>query len=122
KVVGIPNLDLLHHQHPQALIALNVKRGTAWSIGPNELDLPPAFRSVDELQILAFEHQIPLIAEKLEHATPPTPGLQALLDLATQRLATSGSDDPLTLAPAYLREPEAVTLWDEKEARAENPS
>lgn len=121
QTIGIPNLDLLHHQHPQAFIALNVKRGNAWSVGPDHLNLPPAFRTTDELQTLALEHQLPLIAEKLEHATAPKPGLQALLNLALPRLATSGGDDPMTLAPAYAREPEAVTLWDEKLARANNP-
>ncbi|MEM1097250.1 MAG: tRNA (adenosine(37)-N6)-threonylcarbamoyltransferase complex dimerization subunit type 1 TsaB [Planctomycetota bacterium] len=117
RVVGIPNLDLLHHQHPQVLIALNIKRGTAWSVGPDELELVPAFRSLADIKRLGFEHQIPLIAEKLEHASTPHPGLHGLLELASRRLRNNDADDPLTLAPAYLREPEAVTLWNEKEAR-----
>ncbi|MEM1444770.1 MAG: tRNA (adenosine(37)-N6)-threonylcarbamoyltransferase complex dimerization subunit type 1 TsaB [Planctomycetota bacterium] len=117
RVVGVPNLDLLHHQHPDALIALNIKRGTAWSVGPDTLNLPPAFRGIEDLQELARKHQLPLIAEKLDNATPPQPSLQALFDLAAHRLANGHTDDPLTLAPAYLREPEAVTLWNEKESR-----
>ncbi|MEM8783183.1 MAG: tRNA (adenosine(37)-N6)-threonylcarbamoyltransferase complex dimerization subunit type 1 TsaB [Planctomycetota bacterium] len=123
QVVGVPNLDLLHRQHPGALIALNIKRGTAWSVGPDELDLPPAFRPLDEIQNLAAQHDLPIVAEKLDGAIPPQPDLQTLLDLVHAEAPGPSTlhRDPLTLAPAYLREPEAVTLWNEREDQ-ENPA
>ncbi len=121
RLVGVPNLELLHHQHPCALIALNAKRNTAWSVGPDHLQLPPAFRTLDELRALATRHALPLVAETFDRPPSaliaPAPDLAALLEVAATRLAETGGDDPLTLAPAYLREPEAVTLWDEKENR-----
>jgi tRNA threonylcarbamoyl adenosine modification protein YeaZ len=134
RTFGVPNLDLLHAQHPEALIALNIKRGTAWSVGPDRLDLPPAWRDVDELQRLADEHHLPIHAEKLDHARPPTPELATLLrliqptphadaeerqrsDEASGPPPTGYQIDPLHLAPAYLREPEAVTLWNEARSR-----
>ena len=118
RLVGVPNLELLQHQHPHALIALNAKRNTAWSVGPDHLQLHPAFRTLDELRALATRHALPLVAETFDRPPStliaPVPDLAALLDLAAKRLAQTGGDDPLTLAPAYLREPEAVTLWNER--------
>ncbi len=120
KVVGIPTLELLRAQHPDAVVALNVKRGTAWSAHPptsgSDGETSNAgLRPIEELQTLAKKLGIPLIADKLDGATPPQPDVATLYRLGHERLTAGHTDDPLTLAPAYIREPEAVTLWDEKE-------
>ena len=42
--------------------------------------------------------------------------MQTIHQLAGGRAAVGDFDDPATLVPAYIREPEAVTLWDEKQS------
>ncbi len=108
KVVGVPTIDILRAQHPDAVVALNIKRDTAWSAGPG---LDPDLRSLDELRALGR----PLVADKLDGATPPRPDVAVLHRLGRQRLLAGQTDDPFTLAPAYIREPEAVTLWEARE-------
>ena len=126
KTVGIPTLDLLCAQHPDAIIALNIKHQTAWSApapgsmhagsGPSS---QPALRTLDEIR--AFN--LPIIADNLEGATPPAPDVAVLYRLGHARLIAGDTDDPRALAPAYIRQPEAVTLWDarEKHPAPKNP-
>ncbi|MEO1235212.1 MAG: tRNA (adenosine(37)-N6)-threonylcarbamoyltransferase complex dimerization subunit type 1 TsaB [Planctomycetota bacterium] len=108
RVVGVPTLDVLTAQHPGALVALNVKRHTAWSAAPRN-HLPPAFRTLDELRATG----LPLIADTLDDATPVDPDVRVLRTLGHARAAANRYDDPQTLGPFYLREPEAVTLWNQ---------
>ncbi len=109
KLIGIPTLDLLRAQHPDAVIALNVKRGTAWSAGPG---LEPALRPLEALHASGR----PLVGDLEGALCPPDADVAVLYRLAHARIAAHDYDDPLVLAPAYIREPEAVTLWDERTA------
>lgn len=112
KIIGVPTLDLLCAQHPEAMVCLNVKRDTAWSAAPS-LDLPPALRSLDDIRATA----LPLIADTLDNAIPAEPDVRVLYQLGRAAAANNGYHDPLTLLPEYIREPEAVTLWDQLHPR-----
>ncbi|MBB6429982.1 tRNA (adenosine(37)-N6)-threonylcarbamoyltransferase complex dimerization subunit type 1 TsaB [Algisphaera agarilytica] len=109
KIVGVSTLDLLCAQHPGSIVGLNVKRDTAWSAAPSA-GLEPALRSLDEIRAT----DLPLIADTLEDAAPAEPDVRVLHRLGRAAAANNEYDDALTLAPAYIREPEAVTLWDER--------
>lgn len=111
KTVGVPTLDILRTQHPDAVVALNVKQDTAWSAGPG---LEPALRNLDELRALGR----PIVADKIDGATPPRPDVAVLYRLGRARLLAGDTDDPFTLAPAYIRPPEAVTLWEAKSRKS----
>lgn len=115
KVVGVPTLDLLRAQHPDAVVALNIKHDTAWSAGP---ELAPALRPLDELR--ALKH--PLIADKTDGATPPVPSVATLWHIGRERAKAGRFDDPLGLEPHYIRQPEAVTLWDARHGKADEPA
>ncbi len=115
KLVGVPTLDVLRHQHPGAMVCLNVKRETAWAapgreVPPEVVDPAPAFRSLEEI----LGAGLPLVADTLEDATPVEPDVRVLHRLGHTAAQANRYDDPLTLAPLYLREPEAVTLWDQR--------
>ena len=107
KLVGVPTLEVLRAQHPEAVVCLNVKRGTAWSAGPG---LEPALRTLEELRAMGR----PLVADTLDDAVPADPQVDVVWKLGRAAAAANRYDDPLTLAPLYIREPEAVTLWDQK--------
>ena len=107
RIVGVPTLELLAVQHPGSMVCLNVKQGTAWSTGPGH---PPAFRSLEQLR----DSGLPLIADTLEDAAPAEPDVAVLYRLGHAAAQAGRYDDPLSLAPLYLREPEAVTLWDQR--------
>ncbi|MEM1107815.1 MAG: tRNA (adenosine(37)-N6)-threonylcarbamoyltransferase complex dimerization subunit type 1 TsaB [Planctomycetota bacterium] len=112
KLVGVPTLDLLCAQHPDAMVCLNVKRDTAWSAAPRK-GFNAALRSLDEIR----ETGLPLVADTLEDATPVVPDVRVLYRLGRAAAADNRYDDPLTLLPEYVREPEAVTLWDQRHPR-----
>ena len=63
KIVGVPTLDIVRAQHPEAMVCLNVKRDSAWSAGPG---YDPALRSIAELRATG----LPLVADTLQGATP----------------------------------------------------
>ena len=107
KLVGVPTLDVLREQHPKAMVCLNVKRDTAWSAGPG---YDPALRPLDEIRATG----LPLIADTLDGATPARPDVAVLYRLGRSRAAANAYDYPLTLTPLYIREPEAVILWDQR--------
>ncbi|MEM1447106.1 MAG: tRNA (adenosine(37)-N6)-threonylcarbamoyltransferase complex dimerization subunit type 1 TsaB [Planctomycetota bacterium] len=116
KIVGVPTLDLLCAQHPGAMVCLNVKRDTAWSAAAPakgshaDSAYPPALRSLDDIRATG----LPLVADTLDDATPAEPDVRVLHRLGRAAAADSGYHDPLTLLPEYVREPEAVTLWDQR--------
>ncbi len=112
RVLGVPTLDVLIAQHPGHAVALAIKHGHAWSASPSHA---PAMRPVDEV----MRWPEPLIADTLEGATPARPDAAVLWQLGRSRAARHDFDNPATLLPLYLREPEAVTLW---EARKEKES
>lgn len=108
KLVGIPTLELLRAQHPQAVIALNIKRDTAWSAGPG---LEPAMRPLETLRADGR----PIVGDLDDAQAPAQADVAVLYRLAHARIMADHYDDPLALAPAYIRDPEAVVLWDERE-------
>lgn len=112
KIVGVSTLDLLCAQHPGHLVCLNIKRDTAWSAAPGS-DLEPALRSLDDIRASG----LPLVADTLDGAIPAEPDVRVLYRLGRAAAANNRYDDPLTLLPEYVREPEAVTLWDQRHGR-----
>ena len=109
KLVGVATLEVLRVQHPGAVVCLNVKRDTAWSAGPSP-DLEPAFRDIDQLRATG----LPLVVDNLDGGIPVEPDVRVVYQLGHAAARARGYDDPLTLAPLYLRPPEAVTLWDQR--------
>ena len=107
KLVGVPTLDVLRRQHPEAMVCLNVKRDTAWSAGPGH---EPAMRSLDEIAAL----QLPVVADGVEGAAAVDPAVEHVWALGCAAAEAGAYDDPLALRPLYIREPEAVTLWEQR--------
>lgn len=115
KLVGVPTLDVLCAQHPDSMVCLNVKRDTAWSapgtgVPASQVDPTAALRPLDEIRATG----LPLVADTLDDATPAQPDVEVLWKLGRAAAAANRYDDPLALAPLYIREPEAVTLWDQR--------
>lgn len=95
KLVGITAFDLYREAaqvDADYVIALDTLRGDCFSMGPN---LPPAVRSLDEVQALG----VPVIGD-LPFATKPSDEAMA----AALLKLTAASDQPAT--PYYLREAE----------------
>ncbi len=126
KLVAVPTLDALALQNAQpnkpVAVCLNIKRGTMYcAVYKNDQQIvEPALRSLEELLAAVDDPaQLRLVSEvDLDH-----PG-QLPLDKAVvdpnstwtvgQRLtAAHHFTDPHALLPLYIREPEAVTLWNE---------
>jgi len=110
RVVGVPTIDALRLTHPGAMVCLNVKRDTAWSAGPPGSGIEPALRPLDDIRATG----LPLVGEAMGGVGPPRFSAEAVWRVARPRLATGDADDPAALAPLYVREPEAVTLWRER--------
>ncbi len=55
-------------------------------------------------------------------AAEPRFSVRRVWELGRARAEASDFDEPATLTPLYIREPEAVTLWDEKERVKEQES
>lgn len=126
KLVAVPTLDVLAEQNRQAdrpiAVCLNIKRGTMYCAvyQGGEQVVEPALRSLEELIATIQEPaELSLVSEvDLEHVGQ-LPLDRAVVDprstwavgrrLASQQRYT----DPQTLLPLYIREPEAVTLWNE---------
>jgi len=107
RVVGVPTLDALCRRHPGALVCLNVKRGGAWSAGPGH---EPALRTLAQIEATG----LPIVSEAIDGATPPVFSVEPVRAIGRQRAAAGAFDDPATLSPRYIREPEAVTLWNQR--------
>lgn len=126
KLVAVPSLDVLAYQNEQSdrpvAVCLNIKRGTMYCAvyRNHQAIVAPALRSLDEL-LAAVEDpsQLALVSEvDLEHPAQ-RPLDSAIADprstwavgqrLADQQHFTAAQD----LLPLYIREPEAVTLWNE---------
>lgn len=78
-----------------------------------------AWRATEPEAVLADEHQSSeVLAElaRLGMPAPEPPALDAaiLLELGERLLAAGEAIDPLHLAACYPREPEAVSLWNER--------
>ena len=126
KLVAVPTLETLAHQNSRGdrpvAVCLNVKRGTMYSAvyrGGMPI-VEPDLRTLDELiATFADPTQLSLVSEvDLEHPAQ-LPLENAVVDPRStwavgQRLAGDGRFiAPADLLPLYIREPEAVTLWNE---------
>ncbi len=108
KVVGVPTIEALRQQHPDAMVCLNVKRGSAWSAGPG---YEPALRTINA--VLATG--LPIVGEAIEGVPRPVFNVEYVWRLGREQANAKRFDDPTNLSPLYIREPEAVTLWRNKE-------
>lgn len=130
KLVGVPTLDVLAHQHQDAAehvaVMLNLKRGTAYCAAyqAGACILDPAIRTTEALLDLA--HRPLAIIAEVDPGLPDDPEITWLdpsttaPDPATtwhvgHALARQEKfTDPPELLPLYIREPEAVTLWEQQ--------
>jgi len=136
EVFGIPTLDVLVENAPpdaeHTAVCLNLKRDTVhsavygrdgedWSVA-----VEPALRTMAEL-LEASPRPASVIGDPLP-ALPDglTQGVallgpeyavassEAVWRLGRKASKTRCPDDPVTLAPLYIREPEAVELWNRR--------
>lgn len=126
KLIAVPTLDALAFQNMQedrpVAVCLNIKRGTMYCAlyRDGQQIVEPALRSMDELLAAVDKPaRISLVSEvDLDHPAQ-LPLNNAIVDphatwTVGQRLARAGRFiDPQDLLPLYIREPEAVTLWNE---------
>lgn len=126
KLVAVPTLDALALQNKQGdrliAVCLNIKRGTMYcSIYQNgQQIIEPALRTLDELLATQDDSsQLSLVSEvDLDHPGQ-LPLDKAIVDPhATWVVGQTYSGEgrftaPANLLPLYIREPEAVTLWNE---------
>lgn len=130
KLVGVPTLDVLALQHQHAAehvaVMLNIKRGTSYCAcyRQGEPRLEPALRTTGELLAQA-PRPLAIVAEidpglpdaddvtwLDPNATAPDPAVAWRLG---HQLARAGRfTDAPKLLPLYIREPEAVTLWEQQ--------
>ena len=135
KIVGVPSLDVLARNAPaepaHTAVCLNAKRGTVYCAvyRQGEMIVPPALRTMDEL-LSEAPRPLALIAEKLPDDSPYAGRDVTCLSAATAQpraeavwrigraMAQRGEyADPMTLEPLYIRQPEAVALWDERQTQ-----
>lgn len=126
KLVAVPTLEVLARQNAQpdrpVGVCLNIKRGTMYCAvyRDGQQIVEPALRSMDELLAAVDDPaKLQLVSEiDLDHPAQ-LPLDKAVVDpqstwtvgraLAQQQRYTGPQD----LLPLYIREPEAVTLWNE---------
>ena len=126
KLVAVPTLDVLAHQNAQddkpVAICLNTKRGTMYCAvyRDGQRIVEPALRSMDELLAAVDDPAaLQLVSEvDLDHPAQLPLENAVIYPKSTwtigQRLASEGVyAAPQDLLPLYIREPEAVTLWNE---------
>lgn len=123
KLVGVPTIDVLALQNASAAshiaVCLNIKRGTMYAglYQAGQAILEPALRPLEELLEKA-PPDVALISEvDLDHPNQLATNC-AIADakitwqvghaLAQQNQFT----DPAKLLPRYIRQPEAVTMWE----------
>ncbi len=134
-VYGIPTLDVLAQNAPSdaahVAVCLNLKRDTVHSAvyrrdGEDMTAvLEPGLRTMAELletcprPVCLIGDPLPAIPDGLDEgvsvldATFAQARSEAVWRLGQRAAATGPASDPMTLAPLYIREPEAVTLWNQ---------
>ena len=136
EVFGIPTLDVLaenaplHAQH--VAVCLNLKRETVHSAvyqrdGENwSIIVEPKLRTMMELlsacprPVCLIGEPLPQVPDDLSNCVTILPAgtaagrSEAVYKLGRIAAVTRRADDPMKLVPLYIREPEAVSLWDEK--------
>ncbi|MFP4145412.1 MAG: tRNA (adenosine(37)-N6)-threonylcarbamoyltransferase complex dimerization subunit type 1 TsaB [Phycisphaeraceae bacterium] len=143
KVVALPTLDVIAQNVPapdqggpeQVAACLNLKRGTVhsgiytWRDGGWRLQSQAKLRTLAEL-LAEAGRPVWLVGERLPELPDPLPEgaevagpgfalprAEAVWRLGRERAKAGAFDDPGTLTPMYIREPEAVTLWREREEK-----
>jgi len=141
QLVAVSTLDALavrindHASANTAAVVLNVKSDTAWcgiyKKGNAQATIAADVRTLTQLHELCDASSMPvdlLIGDPLPALPQAWQGLMRIagqaatvraedvLQLGRKALQASATADPLTLAPCYGREPEAVTLWDQRHA------
>ncbi len=130
KLVGVPTLDVLAHQHLDAAehvaVLLNIKRGTSYCAcyRHGEPLLGPELRALDDLlakapRPLAVVAEVDPGLDGADGVTWLDPDATAPDPAVTWRLGfdlaqAGGRVEADKLLPLYIREPEAVTLWEQQ--------
>jgi tRNA threonylcarbamoyladenosine biosynthesis protein TsaB len=142
RVVGVPSLEVVAQNAPAAAqyvaVGLHNKRGTVHSqVFGQSSDTPGRWVALGEARLRTMEQlldEAPRPVTLLGEAWPElpeasqedetitilpaewaSPRSDALWHLGRQRAGADQYDDPATLEPLYIREPEAVTLWRQRE-------
>jgi len=129
RLVGVPTIDVLAEQYKDAAehvaVCMNIKRGTMYAgvYRGGQPVIEPALRGAEEL-LEQSPRPLAIVAE-VDTGIEPGDGL-SIVDRATieasaavtWRLGKTRADEdrftaPADLLPLYIREPEAVTLWNE---------
>lgn len=126
-LVGVPTLDVLAHNAPdhvqRVAVCLNLKRETVYCAlydAKRQQIAEPALRSASQLLDLNPDA---ILGDPLPPLPEDAPVLPAELAIPRSehvyRLGRSLASqnihaDPDTMAPLYIREPEAVTLWNQR--------
>lgn len=129
KLVGVPTMDVLAHQHADTTghvaVCMNIKRGTMYTgvFNAGQAVVPPGLRTVEAL--LADAPRPLAIVSEVDTGIAEGEGVQALPPesakpdaaatwLVGRSMAQAGCCTKAdNLMPLYIREPEAVTLWNE---------
>ena len=136
KLFGIPTLDVLAQNAPadtqHVAVCLNLKHNTVHSaayLRDNEAwstIIKPQLRTMPELldtcprPISIIGDPLPQLPDQLAQDVAilnPSYAVgqsQAVWHLGRLAAKTRNPDDPMTLAPLYIREPEAVELWNRR--------
>ena len=136
EIFGIPTLDVLAENAPpdtkHAAVCLNLKRDTVhcavyrrdgedWSAM-----VAPALRTMAELleasprPMSVIGDPLPAVPDHLAQGVKILDPERAIAQstavwhLGRKASKTRSPDDPMTLAPLYIREPEAVELWNRR--------
>ncbi|MEZ6192682.1 MAG: tRNA (adenosine(37)-N6)-threonylcarbamoyltransferase complex dimerization subunit type 1 TsaB [Phycisphaerales bacterium] len=141
EVFGIPTLDVLAENAPaeteHVAVCLNLKRDTVHSaVYQREGDrwsaiVEPKLRTMPELleacprPVCLMGDPLPAIPDELSQSvTILGPDYaegrsDAVHKLGRHAAATRPPDDPMLLVPLYIREPEAVELWNQRHGEEE---
>ena len=136
EVFGIPTLDVLAENAPpeteHVAVCLNLKRDTVHSAvyqrGGDRWSaiIEPKLRTMTELleacprPVCVIGDPLPVIPDGLQQGvTVLEPSYaegrsNAVHKLGRHAAATRPPDDPMLLVPLYIREPEAVELWNQR--------
>ncbi len=136
EVFGIPTLDVLAENAPpeaqHVAVCLNLKRETVHSAVYKRADengsmiVKPMLRTMEELldvcprPLSLIGDPLPTIPDELAQGVNILPSAaavgrsEAVWKLGRLATATRPPDDPMKLAPLYIREPEAVAIWNQR--------
>lgn len=129
KLVGVPTIEVLAHQYQDAAehvaVCLNIKRGSTYAgvYHQGQAQFDPALRTFDQLLDQA-PRPLAIVAE-VDTGIQPAKDLiivdgstveasaATTWQLGQARAQADRHTTPDQLLPLYIREPEAVTLWNE---------